>query len=159
MLLYTTLLFVLLSPGVLLTIPPVGKKLFMSGKTSLLAVLVHALVFYLVARCVLPTITGTSVEGFQATEKDLMGKIVGLMNRNAELAKIMNEKSQIMATTVPNSEKRNKLLSEMNKLTEESKSNMISMSELTKQIDEIRKKSKPAAPAAPAKPTCCPCPS
>ena len=39
------ILFILLSPGVLLTIPPVGKKVFMSGQTSPLAVLVHAFVF------------------------------------------------------------------------------------------------------------------
>jgi hypothetical protein len=39
------LLFVLLSPGVLLTLPPVGGNVFMSGKTSLVAVLVHAAVF------------------------------------------------------------------------------------------------------------------
>ena len=46
MLLVATLLFVLLSPGVLLTLPPVGGKIFMSGKTSLMAVAVHAVVFY-----------------------------------------------------------------------------------------------------------------
>lgn len=46
MLLVATLLFVLLSPGVLLTLPPIGGKIFMSGKTSLIAVLVHAVVFY-----------------------------------------------------------------------------------------------------------------
>lgn len=46
MLLLATLLFVVLSPGVLLTLPPVGKSIWMSGKTSLLAVLVHAVVFY-----------------------------------------------------------------------------------------------------------------
>ena len=46
MLLAATLLFVLLSPGILLTLPPVGSKIFMSGKTSLIAVLVHAVVFY-----------------------------------------------------------------------------------------------------------------
>ena len=44
-LLRATLLFVLLSPGFLLTIPPIGK-LFMSRKTSVAAVLVHAAVFY-----------------------------------------------------------------------------------------------------------------
>lgn len=47
MLFGATLLFVLLSPGVLLTLPPVGGKIFMSGKTSLIAVLVHAVVFYI----------------------------------------------------------------------------------------------------------------
>jgi len=40
-------LFVLLSPGVLLTLPPVGGQVFMSGKTSLIAVLVHAVIFVL----------------------------------------------------------------------------------------------------------------
>ena len=41
-------LFVLLSPGVLLTLPPVGGQVFMSGKTSLIAVLVHAVIFTLI---------------------------------------------------------------------------------------------------------------
>lgn len=41
-------LFILLSPGVLLTLPPVGKKVFMSGQTSVLAVVVHAVVFIVV---------------------------------------------------------------------------------------------------------------
>jgi hypothetical protein len=39
-------LFILLSPGLLLTIPPLSKRgLFMSGKTSTLAILVHAALF------------------------------------------------------------------------------------------------------------------
>jgi hypothetical protein len=42
-----TLLFVVLSPGVLLTLPPKGKGVFMSGQTSLIAVAVHAIVFAL----------------------------------------------------------------------------------------------------------------
>lgn len=44
---YLTLavLFFLLSPGVLLTLPPVGKKIWMSGQTSLVASIVHAIVF------------------------------------------------------------------------------------------------------------------
>lgn len=46
MLFLATILFVLLSPGVLVTLPPVGPKIWMSGKTSLIAVLVHAIVFY-----------------------------------------------------------------------------------------------------------------
>jgi hypothetical protein len=56
MLLLATVLFIVLSPGVLLTIPPgKGNKLFVSGKTSLVAVLVHAAVFYF-ALMLLPTI-------------------------------------------------------------------------------------------------------
>ena len=40
------ILFILLSPGLLLTIPPVSKRgLFMSGKTSTVAILIHAIVF------------------------------------------------------------------------------------------------------------------
>jgi hypothetical protein len=38
-------LFILLSPGLLLTLPPVGKKIFRSCQTSTVAVFVHALVF------------------------------------------------------------------------------------------------------------------
>jgi hypothetical protein len=40
-----TVLFVLLTPGVLLTIPPGSGRLFMSGQTSPMAVGVHTLVF------------------------------------------------------------------------------------------------------------------
>ena len=60
-LLVLTLLFVVLSPGVLLTLPPVGKKILCSGKTSLVAVLVHAVVFYVVAAYLLPRV----LEGFE----------------------------------------------------------------------------------------------
>jgi hypothetical protein len=42
------ILFVLLSPGVLLTIPPLSRGLLMSGQTSTTAVIVHAVVFALV---------------------------------------------------------------------------------------------------------------
>lgn len=38
-------LFVILMPGVLLTIPPGSKGLFMSGQTSMSAVAVHTLVY------------------------------------------------------------------------------------------------------------------
>lgn len=38
-------LFILLQPGLLLTLPAVGRRVFMSGKMSVQAVLVHALVF------------------------------------------------------------------------------------------------------------------
>ena len=67
MLLLATVLFVLLSPGVLLTLPPVGGKIFMSGKTSLIAVLVHAVVFYVLMsmRRQIPVIN-VIFEGFEA---------------------------------------------------------------------------------------------
>jgi len=39
------LLFILLSPGLILTLPPVSKSIFFSRKTSILAIFVHALVF------------------------------------------------------------------------------------------------------------------
>ena len=41
-------LFVLLTPGVLLTLPPGSKGVWMSGQSSLLSVGVHTLVFALV---------------------------------------------------------------------------------------------------------------
>ncbi len=42
-------LFILLSPGMVLTLPPVGKKIFFSGLTSKTAVIVHAVVFVVLA--------------------------------------------------------------------------------------------------------------
>ena len=46
------LLFVLLSPGLIVTLPPVGTKVFFSGKTSVTAVLVHAAIFALALHCI-----------------------------------------------------------------------------------------------------------
>ena len=46
----TILLFILLSPGVLLTIPSVGKKFWMNGKTSLTAAIVHGILFAILLR-------------------------------------------------------------------------------------------------------------
>jgi hypothetical protein len=63
-LLLATALFIALSPGVLLTIPPGKGKLFVSGKTSLVAVFVHAAVFYF-ALSFLPTI----IEGMDNKEE------------------------------------------------------------------------------------------
>ena len=44
----TTVLFLALSPGMLLTLPPGSKGVFMSGQTSPASALVHTLVFALV---------------------------------------------------------------------------------------------------------------
>lgn len=41
------ILFVILSPGLLLTLPPMSKGVLMSGQTSAVAIAVHALVFYI----------------------------------------------------------------------------------------------------------------
>jgi len=38
------ILFILLSPGLLLNIPPVDKQWLMSGKTSIPSIIVHAFV-------------------------------------------------------------------------------------------------------------------
>jgi len=47
-LLVTTILFLTLSPGILLTLPPGSKGVFMSGQTSVPAALVHTVVFAIV---------------------------------------------------------------------------------------------------------------
>ena len=56
------LLFILLSPGLLLTIPPVSKNIFFSFKTSLIAILIHALVFAVALYYL------SNVEAFQTTK-------------------------------------------------------------------------------------------
>jgi hypothetical protein len=40
-----SLLFILLTPGVILTLPPSGGSIFFSGQTGIVSVLVHAVVF------------------------------------------------------------------------------------------------------------------
>ena len=42
------LFFVLLTPGVILTLPPDGGSVFFSGKSGIVPILVHALVFSIV---------------------------------------------------------------------------------------------------------------
>lgn len=42
------LLFVLLTPGVILSLPPDGGSVFFSGKTGIVPILVHTLVFSIV---------------------------------------------------------------------------------------------------------------
>jgi hypothetical protein len=61
------ILFVLLSPGVLLTIPPVGKNLFMSGQTSPAAVLLHSVVFAMCIYAIQKYVYNSKMgpEGFQ----------------------------------------------------------------------------------------------
>lgn len=51
-------LFVALQPGLLVTLPPVGNKLFMSGKSNFTALLMHALLFTLAVGYVLPNLEG-----------------------------------------------------------------------------------------------------
>ena len=58
-LLVAGLLFFVLSPGVLLTIPPGKGGLLLSGQTSVVAALVHAVVFVAVSY-----LLTTAVEGF-----------------------------------------------------------------------------------------------
>ena len=69
MLLTATILFILLSPGLLLTLPPVGGKVWMSRKMSVLSVFVHAVVFFvlLAYRRSIPLLN--RVEGFQSSTK------------------------------------------------------------------------------------------
>jgi hypothetical protein len=62
--LFLSLLFILLSPGFLVTIPPVGKSIFMSGQTSVSAILVHALIFTGILYGLSHVKEGFLVEGF-----------------------------------------------------------------------------------------------
>ena len=63
-----TLLFILLSPGFLLTLPAESKGFFMSRQTSLVAVVVHALVFALLYQLYLNTCSAW--EGFGVSQPD-----------------------------------------------------------------------------------------
>ena len=64
--LLATFLFIVLSPGIFLTIPPLGKKIFRSGKTSFVAVLVHAILFWVLFKCFQKMRMFRFIEGFYA---------------------------------------------------------------------------------------------
>lgn len=68
MLVLATILFVLLSPGILLTLPAGGKGIVMSGQTSMMAVLVHAVLFYFLVPFLTPLARRVGLEGFQDTK-------------------------------------------------------------------------------------------
>ena len=65
---WCAVLFFVLSPGVLLTLPPGSKGIFMSCQTSILAAAVHAIVFMLVAGYIKRNYTW---EGFEEQKKEL----------------------------------------------------------------------------------------
>jgi hypothetical protein len=51
MIILCTILFILLSPGILVTLPPVGK-MWNSSETSTLAVLVHGAIFFVILKMI-----------------------------------------------------------------------------------------------------------
>jgi hypothetical protein len=75
MVLLATILFILLSPGLLLTIPPVEgftlDAVFMSNTTSNLAVLVHGVLYFILLKLI-----ATNTFGF-AILKELETQITG----------------------------------------------------------------------------------
>jgi len=85
------LLFILLSPGLLLTLPPVGKKIFMSCQTSVAAVLVHAVVFAVVLKFFDDIPVLNMIEGFRKTVKPMIPSNVHdprkMLQKNAEFFK------------------------------------------------------------------------
>lgn len=75
MMLIATLLFILLSPGILLTLPAGSKGIVMSGQTSLMAVLVHAVLFYFLLPLLAPMARRLGLEGFQTANEPPGGAI------------------------------------------------------------------------------------
>ena len=82
-------LFILLSPGLLLTLPPVGKKIFMSCQTSTLAVFVHALVFAVALYHVNSIPFLNQLDGFQVKKQ-------GFQTMNSINAKNSNKVAQTL---------------------------------------------------------------
>lgn len=70
MLILATILFIVLSPGLLITVPPVGK-LLMSGETSNLAILVHGVVFFVIMKMIATDTFGLS--WLKTVEEEITG--------------------------------------------------------------------------------------
>jgi hypothetical protein len=65
-LLIAAILFFVLSPGVVLTLPPGGRGIFCSGQTSVAAAATHAVVFFAVGYVLMYGVPGLT-EGFDNT--------------------------------------------------------------------------------------------
>jgi hypothetical protein len=90
-----TVLFILLQPGILVTLPPVGK-LFMSEKTSLIAILVHAALFgFIVFLC-----KCLFVEGFANKKKSKKAKKAAAAAATAAATADATAMSNTSSTTV-----------------------------------------------------------
>jgi hypothetical protein len=59
------ILFIVLQPGLFITIPPIGKNIFMTGKKSWLSILVHAIIFVALATYLLGVNEGFQLEKFK----------------------------------------------------------------------------------------------
>jgi len=68
-----TLLFILLSPGFLLTLPAESKGFFMSRQTSLSSIIVHALIFAVLYQLYLNTCSAWEGFGLSEPDKNICG--------------------------------------------------------------------------------------
>jgi hypothetical protein len=87
--LVAVVLFVLLSPGLLLTVPAVGKKAFtvMSGQTSIGAILLHTFLFYLMYNQLLNIYEGFDEERDKAVQE--------IMRKAAERERAEKEQNEL----------------------------------------------------------------
>ena len=88
--LVAVVLFVLLSPGLLFTVPAVGKKAFtiMSGQTSIGAILLHTFLFYLMYNQVL-----NIYEGFDEERDKSVQEIMRKAAEREQLEKVENQRN------------------------------------------------------------------
>jgi hypothetical protein len=75
MLVLATILFILLSPGLLLTIPPVDdwtmNGILMAGKTNHLAILVHGVLYFILLKLIATNTWGLAI--LQTWEDEITG--------------------------------------------------------------------------------------
>ena len=101
-------LFIVLSPGLLITIPAGKKGMWMSRQTSVAAILTHALIFVTVYQLYLNScsvwerfedVSGTDVSGEKVVSavfvpKSLKGKPITSLIENAKIAEKANKKKE-----------------------------------------------------------------
>jgi hypothetical protein len=150
-----TLLFILLSPGILLTLPSVGKKVFMTCKTSPKSVLVHAVVFAIVVMALKRFHFFNGLEGFQMTRDSLINTDSATLQQFAtNIRKLMQEDNQKLSTTVAGLQDQIRK-AQANTMNERAKFNQ-SLSAINQVLAERRSKPAASAPAAAPRPAAAP---
>ena len=78
------ILFILLSPGLLITLPPASKHVFMSCETSVSAVFLHAIIFAIALYYINYIPVLNQIDGFVNP---------ALMNKKTQLKRMLNVKN------------------------------------------------------------------
>lgn len=96
-----TILFILLSPGLIITLPLYTKNGFLSYRTNTIAVFIHAIVFMILLILINRFSLFNGIEGFQLTRESLLNTdSAELENYAKNIKNLMKSENEKLSKTV-----------------------------------------------------------